>query len=125
MRAVLLVLFVGAVAALGTFVVVYARRRGWRTPAGRMLLAMNAAWLAFCLLLLSGLDPDGVPGAVWVVALGFLDVALWGQVRLLLQAGRAPAVRSAGGFAHRGGVTASDPPRRRVRGPLEDDERKE
>ncbi|HZO70014.1 MAG TPA: hypothetical protein VFB74_33890 [Kribbellaceae bacterium] len=91
-----LALFVVALAALVTFVAVYARRTWYRSAAGRAMMAMNAGWLLFALAL-AGSGWFELPGAVWILILGTLDVALWGQVVLLVRAGRAGAVRSADG----------------------------
>lgn len=95
-RIVELALFVVALAALATFVAVYARRRWYRSPTGRAIMAVNTGWLLFGLAL-AGAGWLELPGLIWVLVLGLLDVVLWGQVALLLRAGRAGAVRSADG----------------------------
>jgi len=95
-RVVELALFVVALAALATFVVVYARRSWYRSSTGRAVMAMNAGWLLFAAAL-AGSGWVELPAAVWILILGVLDVTLWGQVVLLLRAGRAGTVRSADG----------------------------
>lgn len=100
MRWVLLGLLVIALAALLTFIVIYSRRRWWRSRVGRHIMAMNMVLAIMFTLALVGGWSGPVAGAVWMSVLIGLDLVLWGQVVLVLRAGRperelAPAVRSA------------------------------
>lgn len=84
-------LYAVAIVALLAFLVIYFRRRFWRSITGWYIAGFNGVLTA--MFVIAPFRP--VPIWISLVLLAALDVVLVGQVWLLLLAGRAGAGRAA------------------------------